>query len=98
MKPGLFDTTPLRDYLTGILNEHEVVRNISVGATDLDGGFLQRFYSLELDSKQDMVNAVLSSASIEIMFPHNDWNNSSYGDGGLKSMVDIIGAIEHCIN
>lgn len=45
-----------------------------------------------------MINAVISSSAIEIMFPHNDWNNSSYGDGGLMSMIDIEASIEHCVN
>jgi len=45
-KPGLFDSSPLRKFLDEKLKERKVVRNISVGATDLDGGFLQRFYSL----------------------------------------------------
>lgn len=97
-KPGLFDNTPLRNFLANILKHHTVVRNASVGATDLDGGFLQRFYSLELDSVDDMINAVVSSASIEVFFPHADWNNSSYGDGGLMTLIDMEGAIEHCVN
>lgn len=39
-KPGLFDNTPLKNYLADILKTHDVVRNISVGATDMNANFL----------------------------------------------------------
>lgn len=45
----------------------------------------------------DIVKAVVSSAAVPVAFPPSNWNNSTYSDGGLMHMVDIEGAIEHCI-
>jgi len=64
----------------------------------MDQGKLTRFYSLDLDNNEDIVNAVLSSSAVPSVFPHIDWNDATYSDGGLMTSIDFRGAVEGCID
>jgi len=80
------------------LGEYAVVRNVTIGASDMNKAAFKRWKTSDLPTVDDQINAVLSSSAIPMFFPHNDWDNSSYSDGGLMHMIDLQGGIEHCLD
>jgi len=75
-----------------------MVRNITVGAADMDNNEYVRWRTSDLPTVEDQINAVISSSAIPMFFPHNDWNNASYSDGGTMNLLDIEGGIDMCVD
>jgi predicted acylesterase/phospholipase RssA len=99
-EPGLFSTAPLRSLLNGILTNHTVQRNFTFGMTNLGTGNFDVFTDEHLRNitKEEVILAILSSSAIPILFPHIEFNNQTYADGGLSAKVDITTGISLCRN
>lgn len=52
-KPGLFNNQPLRDYMSAILGEYAIVRNITFGASDMDADKFHVWKNEDLPTKED---------------------------------------------
>jgi len=45
----------------------------------------------------DLIEAVMSSAAVPFVFPYQSFSGYTFFDGGVSSMIDVIGAIERCL-
>mmetsp|Transcript_1538 Transcript_1538/g.2713 ORF Transcript_1538/g.2713 Transcript_1538/m.2713 type:complete len:338 (-) Transcript_1538:193-1206(-) len=93
---GIFDSQPLSDFLTKIFEEFEwkIKRKIVVSCVDVNSGS----YVVFNEKTTDIVNAVVSSASIPFIFPNVQFNASSVVcmDGGTVWNTNLVSAVERC--
>lgn len=47
-------------------------------------------------SHDDLVNAVVSSAAVPMVFPYTSFENHVFFDGGVAHMMDVPGAVQRC--
>ena len=73
-----------------------VKRRFLYGTVDVVTGQYIAYDENELD--EDVIDGVVASAAIPVMFPHKDWKESHYFDGGAVQGVDIVSAINSCKN
>lgn len=66
-EPGLYDTSPLREYLSTHITQ-PLVRGVSLGTTDANTGDLIRYN--ETLSASDLVEACLCSSAVPCVFPY----------------------------
>ena len=94
-KSGLFDSSPLKQTLTEKFHG-QIKRNITVGTTSLDYGYMGYFN--ESIGPTNMVEACLSSSSIQAVFPMQYFQGQYWMDGGAKMDLDTFTAIERCLD
>jgi len=90
---GLLNTTPLRNTITGILQQQpEPFKKTIIGATNLYTGKMDKYYYNEL-SLEDRIDLLMSTTAIPILFPPVSFKNKLYADGGLitnEIVSDIV--------
>ncbi len=96
-KTGLFDTTPLRNIIKETVKDQTLKRKFVCGATNFDNGFYDTWDEEKL-FKEDYEGAIVSSASVPVIFPVTPFDNNFYMDGGVKLSVDIASGINKCLN
>jgi predicted acylesterase/phospholipase RssA len=93
---GLYDDQPLLNFLDGVYEKHNktIKRALSMGSVDLNSGTFMVFN----ETISNPPKAVVSSSSIELMFPTQVWPelNLVNADGGLVHKSDMISAINRC--
>jgi predicted acylesterase/phospholipase RssA len=103
-KSGLFDTTPLDNFIAENLNITSLRnsgRHLKVGATCLDTGSFSTFKNLgkfEIfnETSKDIHKAVLASAAVPGVFPLVKINGKDYVDGGAVYLTPIKSALVKC--
>ena len=95
---SLLDSTPLRELFESVLADQTIAtdRVTCMGASSLNTGLFQRF--CEHDSIEALVNHTIASAAIPGIFLSQTFGGQTYVDGGLLANVDVIGAVEGCLN
>ena len=92
-RSGLFDNSPLRNLVEEEVNE-KVHRKMIYGTCDAVTAEYHAFDETETD--EDIIDGVVASAAIPVVFPHKDYKESHYFDGGAIQGVDIVSAINAC--
>lgn len=92
---GFYDTTPLRELLNSILTDKEIVRDLHIGVNNIESGEYE-VYEAKTLSKEDLINAILSSSAVPVIFPAIEFKGKMYQDGGVKHGVDILSGINEC--
>eukprot|EP01133_Synstelium_polycarpum_P013666 gene13666-16094_t len=95
LRQGIYDTTPLEEYLTANLNVSLAAasnRQLLIGATNLDTGIIDFFNNTE----SHLVLAVKASSSIPGIFPPTTIRGNTYVDGGATYMTPITDTARLC--
>jgi predicted patatin/cPLA2 family phospholipase len=92
---GFYDTTPLRELLTSILSDRDIVRDLHIGINNIETGAYEVVEAKTL-TKEELINAILSSSAVPIIFPAIDFKGGLYQDGGVKHGVDILSGVNEC--
>lgn len=96
-KSGIYDTTPLRQLLTKIVDKRSLKRKFFLGATNIRSGTYDTFDETTLTGT-DFVDAIMSSAAFPVLLPSADFRGNKYMDGGVKVSVDVAGGIHKCLD
>lgn len=91
-KTGMFNSDPLRGFITKVLKNRPQQRKISMGSANARTGEFMRFN----ETYPDLVSGALASAAIPGFFPYITTNGEQYLDGGtvnsfLVKNLDQIG-------
>lgn len=101
---GVLDDSALSGFIESVLIElgGEIKRKIVVSCVDVNTGVYHTFN----ETVKDPVKAVVSSASIPFVFPHQTWPNGTDDnpgedplvcmDGGTVYNTNLVSAIERC--
>ena len=93
---GIYDTTPLRELVTGILKGQKIQRDFYLGVVNIKSGDYEVYEAQKL-TEEELVNAVLSSSAVPVIFPAIKFmNDDLYADGGVRHGIDIIHGISKC--
>jgi len=91
IKSGIYDTSPLRDYLTKIIGTNLARdRPVIIGTTDANSG-TNVFINLTTLNDQDAIQAVMCSSAIPTLFPHQLFKGETYIDDCIN--LNLISAI-----
>lgn len=93
VKPGLYDTTPLYNYLVKNV-KMPPVRNALVGTTSLNTGQYVLFNANR--PIQEFIEAAMASSAIPGLFPPITIADDIFTDGGVTINSDPMTAIEEC--
>ncbi|EGC35517.1 hypothetical protein DICPUDRAFT_33288 [Dictyostelium purpureum] len=95
-KTGLFDTTPLFNFLDALINPTLIAnsdRGILIGATNIDTGLFDRWNK----SDPQFTLSVVASSSVPVVFPMITKDNGySYCDGGATYDTPITDTVRLC--
>lgn len=91
---GMYSTAPLRSLLLSLVT-HPPMRNFTVGSTNLDTG---RFGTFNESLGENIVEAVMCSAAPPLYFPPQDFQDTTWADGGCVINLDVFSAIERCLD
>jgi len=94
---GLYDTAPLKSKLSSIIQNRELKRKFICGATNYFTGEFETFDETTL-LKDELVDAVASSASYPVVFPLVNFRGNVYMDGGVRINIDISSGINKCLD
>jgi len=94
---SLFDSTPLRQLFTKILEGKTVAqdRMSCMGVSNLGSGLFERL--CEHKDTASVVDSAVASAAIPGVFIDQTINGQTYVDGGITVNVDVTGAVEGCL-
>jgi len=67
---------------------------MNVGATDIDTIELVRYDEKTVEAR--LIESVVSSASVPLVFPWNTLDGYKFFDGGVVHMMDVPGGIQRC--
>jgi len=87
---GVFDTTPAYNFLMSKVTR-PLVRKVALGSTDMKSGEFFRFTEKYTDA--DIIESIMCSSAVPMLFPYRNFQNTHYIDGGVVIMTDIPGAI-----
>ena len=93
-KPGMYTTDPLRETLQGVM-KHGPLRNVTVGASNLDTGLFGNFNE---SLGTNILEAVMCSAAPPLYFPPQSFLGASWADGGCILNLDVFSAVERCMD
>ena len=97
---GIFDTTPLHNFLTDFYNERNktIHRKFVVSSVDANSGAYHLFNETIQNVTDDPMKAILSSASIPFVFPDQKWSqyNMVGIDGGTVWNTNLVSAVQRC--
>lgn len=93
---GLVDNSPLRAFLKENLKDIKPKRKLLIGATNIDNGELIRYNETSFANIDEMIEGIVASAAIPVIFPFSELFGSQLFDGGLAFMLDIPGSIDRC--
>ena len=91
---GVYDNSPLQSYLDRIFKEKGgPKRKMVVSAVDVNSGS----YVLFNETEKELTRAIVSSASIPFVFPHQHWDQQGIlMDGGTVWNTNLVSAVERC--
>lgn len=92
---GVFDDNPAMDFLKSIFEQfsYKIERKVALSCVDVVTGA----YHVFNETTSDPPKAVLSSASIPFIFPHQVWpDNVVCMDGGTVWNTNLASAIQRC--
>lgn len=94
---GLFDSSPLRQFVTRILSEHQPAKSrpAFIGAVDLQTGELNTWNS-HTSSRANLIEGIVASSSIPGLLPVIHYNGKPLVDGGIWMGVNLFSGVEHC--
>jgi predicted patatin/cPLA2 family phospholipase len=95
-KSGIYNNAPLKEFLKSTMEGRKVERKIIIGAVDLIEGEYKTWDETSLKSNEDLISAVLSSASVPAVFPFQSYDNGHFVDGGVNVGVDLLTGINKC--
>jgi predicted acylesterase/phospholipase RssA len=108
LPPGLVDSKPLLETLKQHLGEwsvelpHDLIRNISIGATNDHTGAFDRFNETMFVGKHGEVDInslatfAMASSALPGFFPSVEINENFYSDGGILVDLDVSEAVRRC--
>jgi predicted patatin/cPLA2 family phospholipase len=97
-KSGLYDTTPLMNFLSTHIKDKKVKRQIVIGSTDVQNATYVTWDESYFQDSDKLIKSVLASAAFPVIFPTRDVDGISYIDGGVKINVDISSGINKCLD
>ena len=68
--------------MTNLFSNNTIKRKVSFGTCDANNGSFVRIRADLLTSKDDIVNSILASSAIPVLFPPISLFNNKYIDGG----------------
>eukprot|EP01132_Coremiostelium_polycephalum_P001127 gene1127-1432_t len=96
LKNGIFDTSPLRNYLNTNLNVEQLInsnRVLNIGSTCISTGDFQIFNK----TTPDIITAVMASSAIPGLFPSIEMGGQTYVDGGVSYMAIVTDTTRLCV-
>ncbi|KAK3273673.1 hypothetical protein CYMTET_18094 [Cymbomonas tetramitiformis] len=91
---SLFNTEPLKETIELFMRGRNVVRPVSVGATDLSDGSFKIFH--EDTIKTDYTSIAMASSAIPVAFPPIAYNGTFFSDGGTLSNEILLEGANRC--
>lgn len=94
-KSGIYNTKPLYKFIKNYFKEMggKLHRKLVVSAADVNSGS----YILWDETASNVPLAVVSSASIPFIFPHQYWDNGVIAmDGGTIYGTNLVSAVNRC--
>jgi len=94
---GVYDDTPLYNFVTDIVQSvQEIQRHLLVAADDSETGDYIVFDSDKIPISE-MPRRVVSSASIPLVFPDQQFDGRVFMDGGTVYNTNLVSAVEKCL-
>lgn len=94
-KSGFFDSSPERKLLKTTLKDKKILRHFHLGITNIISGEYEVVEASTL-SESDLIEAIMASSAVPIIFPTIKFQNSTYSDGGVIHGVDVLSGINEC--
>jgi len=69
---GLVDNSPLRAFLKENLKDIKPKRKLLIGATNIDNGELIRYNETSFANIDEMIEGIVASAAIPVIFPFSE--------------------------
>lgn len=92
----MYNTAPLKSFLSSNFKGKSIEREISVGLVDMLAGKYREFTKTELTSQDAIINAMYASLSYVGFYPPAEAFGSSFVDGAAVWDIDIPAAINKC--
>lgn len=93
---GLYDSSPLVEYLEGEFGDLSMERKIDIGIVDIVDGSYKDFSNGNITAGANLVHALYASVSFAGFFAPAGVFGSSYYDGSAVWDIDIFSAINQC--
>jgi len=98
-KTGLYDTSPLYDFLESLISYQEVKRKIVVGSTNIENGTYHTWDEENFKGNfESFIEAVMASSAFPVIFPMIKKDNINWVDGGVKASIDFASGINKCLD
>ncbi len=98
-KSGLYDSSPLHDFLDNLVDNQQIKRKVVVGATNIVKGTYQTWDETNfIGNLQSYIDAVMASTAVPILFPNYEKDGMIFVDGGVKVSLDIPSGINKCLD
>lgn len=95
---GLYNSEPLKDFLTTQFDQFTSERDTTIGLVNYLSGEYEEFTQSHFTNKDDLVNLMFASFSIPLYFEPAEVFGSAYFDGSAIWDIDITAIINQCLN
>lgn len=96
-KGGIFDNTPLIEFLTEQVGPRSIKKKFTVVLTNADTGLSEHVdFNHSETLPPGAISTIVGSSAIPAAFPHMTINGNTYIDGGCIWNLDVAGAIRRC--
>eukprot|EP00344_Euplotes_crassus_P007972 CAMPEP_0196994324 /NCGR_PEP_ID=MMETSP1380-20130617/631_1 /TAXON_ID=5936 /ORGANISM="Euplotes crassus, Strain CT5" /LENGTH=370 /DNA_ID=CAMNT_0042409663 /DNA_START=14 /DNA_END=1126 /DNA_ORIENTATION=- len=97
-KQGIFDESPLRDFLKKVLGERSVQKKMGLGSVDMNTGEFLSYDYEDTEYTEDYWDSVIASTAMPLAFePVKTRDGRTLLDGGVVWKMDVPGAIRRCL-
>lgn len=93
-KKGLYDTSPLRDFIEEYFKNRTIHRLVHFNSVDAITGDIVGFD--ESIDKETLVTGLLGSTAVPFFFPPVPYKDKLLMDGGVAWNLDIASAVKKC--
>lgn len=93
---GLYDDTPLKEFLQKQFEGIEIKRPVNVGITNVLDGKFEMFTETNMTSSENLDLAMLASFTTPGFFPPVDAMGSSWFDGSAIWDIDVFSVVNKC--
>ncbi len=93
-KPGLYDTSPLHDFISDYFHNRSIHRLVHFNSVDANTGEIVTFD--ETCDKETLVKGLCASTAVPFVFPPVVLGDKVLMDGGVAWNLDVASAIKKC--
>jgi len=94
--PSLLSTAPLKKTIEENISGKKVLRNVTLGTTNLATGSTARHDEGEMQDADNLTALLLASSAIPVVFPPVVLNGARHVDGGNSANVLTVHGIDRC--